>query len=144
MSDVVTTAAVCVGTGAVSSVICAGIGFDPRLLIGGTIGGFVGCLIVQTLIPPEDDAVKAAITLAGYLKIKVGSVLLATVFTLLASPWIIRTAGIQEVPAGAIRIGVGAIIGAMAQPIVVIGRKWFVKWLRRLDGSATAKENSNG
>lgn len=145
MSDVITTAAVCIGTGAVSSAICAGIGFDPRLLIGGTIGGFVGCLIVQTLIPPEDDPVKGLITLAGYLKIMVGSVLLATVFTLLCSPWIIRMASLEEVPAGAIRIGVGSIIGAVAQPLVVIGRKKIIKWIHRWDVSAAAhKENRNG
>lgn len=135
MTDVVTTAAVCVGTGAVSSFICASIGFDPRLLIGGTIGGFIGCLIVQTLIPVESDPVKAAITFAGYLKIMVGSVLLATILTMICSPALIRAMSLQDVPPGAVRIAVGAVIGAMAQPIVVLGRKKFIKWLGKWDGT---------
>jgi uncharacterized membrane protein YeaQ/YmgE (transglycosylase-associated protein family) len=134
MTDVVTTAAVCVATGTITAGFCASFGFDPKLLIGGTVGGFLGCLIVQTLIPD-----KAGLDFAGILKIMVGSVLLATVATLLCSPWVIRTLNLEEVPAGAVRLGIGAVIGACAQPLAIIGRARLIKWF----GSVGPKENGN-
>ncbi len=132
MTDVATTASVCVATAGVAAPFCAAFGFDPALLIGGTVGGFAGCLIVQTLIPDE-----AGITLFGVLSIMVGSVLLATLTTPLVSPWFVRTLNLSEVPAGAVRLAVGAAIGSCAQPIAIMFRARilkFVKWMSRIGG----------
>jgi len=134
MTDVVTTAAVCVATGTFGAMFCATFGFDPSLLAGGLLGGFMGCLIVQTLIPDKDD-----VRLRRILALMVGSVLLATIATALVSPTVIRLANLQDVPAGLVRLGVGAVIGGLAQPLVVIGSAKLLKWF----GGVGEKETPN-
>lgn len=135
MSDVATTAAVCVATGAMSTTFCAAFGFDPTLLLGGLVGGFIGCLIVQTLIPSKTDT-----ELRKILAIMVGSVLFSGVATMLVSPWFIRTLSLQDVPPGAVRLSVGALIGGLAQPLVIIGKQKALRWWHRFGGN---KENGN-
>lgn len=130
---VTTTAAVCVATGTFGGIFCAAFGFDPTLLAGGMLGGLMGCLIVQTLIPD-----KAEVQLRRFLTLTIGSVLLATISTALFSPWVIRTANLEEVPPGMVRLGVGAFIGGFAQPLVVLGWAWFAK---KFLGVVDQKEN---
>ncbi len=136
MADAVTTtAAVCVATGAAAAPLCAALGFDPTLLLGGLLGGFAGCIIVQTLIPDKVEP-----ELRRILTLTVGSVLLATISTAICSPWVIRTANLQDVPPGLVRVAVGAFIGGFAQPLLVFGWGSFVK---RFLGESAPKENPN-
>lgn len=123
MTEAATTAAVCVATGAVAAPFCAAFGFDPALLLGGLVGGFIGCVIVQTLIPSREE-----IPFRRMVGLLVGSVLLATICTLVVSPMVIRQLNLQDVPPGAVRLFIGAIIGAFAQPIAVKGQQKFLKW----------------
>lgn len=134
MTEVATTAAVCVATGAVSTTFCAAFGFDPTLLLGGLFGGFIGCLIVQTLIPS-----KIKPELSAILALMIGSVLFSGVATMLVSPVVIRTLSLQDVPPGAVRLTIGAVIGGCAQPLVVMGKAKLLKWF----GSYGNKENGN-
>jgi hypothetical protein len=132
MSDVVTTVATCVATGTVGGMFCATFGFDPSLLAGGMLGGLMGCLIVQTLIPDKDE-----VRMRRILALMVGSVLLATIATALVSPTVIRTFNLQDVPPGLVRIAVGAVIGGLAQPLVVIGSAKLLKWFGGVDPKET-------
>jgi hypothetical protein len=134
MTDVLTTAAVCIGTGTFGAMFCATFGFDPTLLAGGLLGGFMGCLIVQTLIPDKAD-----VRMRRILALMLGSVLLATITTAVISPTIIRLASLQDVPAGLVRLAVGAVIGGLAQPLVVIGSAKILKWV----GGIGTKESPN-
>lgn len=134
MTDVATTAAVCVATGAVSTTFCAAFGFDPTLLLGGLVGGFIGCLIVQTLIPSKTQPPFGSI-----LALMVGSVLFSAVATMLVSPMLIRTLALQDVPPGAVRLSIGALIGGLAQPIVIMGKRKFLKFWEGFGN----KENGN-
>ncbi len=127
MSDVATTAAVCVSTGTLAAPFCAAFGFDPTLLLGGLVSGLVGCVIAQTLIPDKQD-----VTFRKMLAVMVGSVLLAGVATLIGSPWIIRQLALQEVPPGAVRLAFGALIGAFAQPLAVMGGRKVLEWFGRV------------
>jgi hypothetical protein len=68
-----------------------------------------------------------------------GSVLLATITTAVISPTIIRLASLQDVPAGLVRLAVGAVIGGLAQPLVVIGSAKILKWV----GGIGTKESPN-
>lgn len=134
MSDAVTTAGVCVATGGANAMFCAAFGFDATLLLSGTVGGLIGCVIAQTLIPNKD-----ASDFRKMLALMVGSVLLAGMATLVASAWVIRALTLQDVPPGAVRLAFGATIGAFAQPLAVMGGSWLMEWLQRL----RSKGNSN-
>lgn len=135
MTDVATSAAVCVATGTLSATFCAAFGFDPTLLLGGVVGGFTGCLIVQTLIPsnkPED--------LLAIVKMMIGSVLFSGLMTMLVSPWAIRNFNLEGVPPGAVRLAIGAVLGGLAQPLVILGRRKVLKYWK---GADLGKENGN-
>lgn len=125
MPDVATPAgaAVCVATGGVAGPFCAAFGFDPTLMLGGLVGGLIGCVIVQTLIPDKDE-----IPFRRILTLAVGSVLLAGLATLIASPMIIRALSLTDVPPGAVRLVIGAAIGGCAQPLAVMGQRKFLDW----------------
>jgi hypothetical protein len=114
MSDITTSAAVCATTGAFAAPFCAAFGFDVSLLMSGLVGGLVGCVIAQTLLPDKSDA-----SFARTLKIMIGSVLLAGILTLVGSPWLIRQMSLTEVTPGAVRLAFGALVGAFAQPIAI-------------------------
>ncbi len=135
MADVASTgAAVCVTTGIVAAPFCAAFGFDPMLPLAGLVGGFIGVVIVQTLIPDKGrNDFRALLTLL------LGSVLLAMMATLLASPWVIRKLELTDVPPGVVRLAVGALIGGFAQPILVIVKSKLFGWLANLG----SKENGN-
>lgn len=137
MSDVATTAGVCIATGSTQAMFCAAFGFDPTLLVGGLVGGLIGCVISQTLIPE-----KGAPDFRKMLALMVGSVLLAGMATLIGSPGVIRFASgwLSGVPDGAVRLAFGALIGAFAQPIAVIGGGKLMDWLR---GFGSKKESGN-
>lgn len=134
MSDVATTAAVCVATGALSAPFCTAFGFDPTLLLGGVVGGFFGCVIVQTLIPDKQDQ-----NFRRMLALMVGSVLLAGIATLIVSPWLIRQFNLSEVPPGAMRMAIGAVIGGFAQPLAIMLQSKVLTWF----GSLGKKESGN-
>lgn len=127
MSDVATTATVCVATGTIASPFCAYFGFDVTLLVGGIVGGLIGCVIAQTLIPDKADA-----DFGRFLKLMVGSVLLAAVVTLATSPWLIRTLNLDGVPPGAVRLIIGALVGGIAQPLAILIQKKALAWFGNL------------
>lgn len=126
MSDITTSAAVCAATGTMAAPFCAAFGFDLNLLVGGVVGGLVGCVIAQTLLPDRSDT-----KIARALSMMIGSVLLAGIATLLLSPWVIRQLNLSEVPPGAVRLALGAVIGAFAQPLAIKGQAKVVAWLER-------------
>lgn len=134
MSDAVTTAGVCIATGGANAMFCAAFGFDATLLLSGTVGGLIGCVIAQTLIPNKE-----ASDFRRMLTLMVGSVLLAGMATLVGSPFVIRSLPLQDVPPGAVRLVFGAIIGAFAQPLAVMGGSWLMEFL----GRWRAKGNQN-
>lgn len=124
MAEATTTAAVCVATGAAVTPFCAAFGFDPNLLLGGLVGGLIGCMIVQTLLPTKEE-----VKLRRLALLTVGSVLLSTISTLLVAPSVVRTFSLAEVPPGAVRLAVGALIGGFAQPIAVQLQKLVLRYL---------------
>jgi uncharacterized membrane protein YeaQ/YmgE (transglycosylase-associated protein family) len=126
MSDITATAAVCATTGAIAAPFCAAFGFDLNLLVGGIVGGLIGCVIAQTLLPERSDT-----SFRRVLSMMIGSVLLAGILTLVLSPWVIRQLSLAEVPPGAVRLTLGAIIGAFAQPIAIKGQAKLMSWLDR-------------
>lgn len=127
MSDAATPAVVCVTTGAIAGPFCEAFGFDPTLLFGGLLGGFLGCVIAQTLIPDKED-----VPFRRLLALTVGSVLLATLVTMVGSPWVVRVLSLTDVPAGAVRLVFGAVIGACAQPLAMLGKKKLLRWFSGL------------
>jgi hypothetical protein len=133
MAEATTTAAVCVATGAVVTPFCAAFGFDPNLLLGGLVGGLIGCTIVQTLLPTKEE-----VRLRRLALLTVGSVLLSTISTLLVAPSVVRTFSLAEVPPGAVRLAVGALIGGFAQPIAVQLQKLVLRYL-----DPSTKESGN-
>lgn len=118
MAEATASAAVCVATGSVVTAFCAAFGFDPMLMAGGALGGFLGFVIVRSLLPSGEN-----ISMARVAWLSVGSVLLSTIMTLLVSPWTIRTFALADVPPGAVRLAVGAAIGAFAPTIAALIRK---------------------
>lgn len=131
MAEATTSAAVCVATGATMTSFCAAFGFDPMLLMGGMIGGIAGCVIVRTLLPSKGEA-----TLMQLVLVAIGSTLLSTIGTLLLAPWVVRTFALADVPPGAVRLAVGAILGGFAQPIAAKIRRW-------IDNFNPSKESGN-
>lgn len=127
MSETITaTAAVCATTGAVAAPFCAAFGFDLSLMIGGVVGGLIGCIIAQTLLPDRSDAKFSRVAF-----MMVGSVLLAGIATLLLSPYVIKKLDLSEVPPGAVRLALGALIGAFAQPIAIKLQEKVGLWMDR-------------
>jgi len=127
MSDITTSAAVCATTGAVAAPFCAAFGFDVTLLIGGLVGGLIGCIIAQTLLPDKSD-----LSFRRLLGIMIGSVLLAAIVTLLISPWAIKKLDLADVAPGAVRLALGALIGAFAQPIAIKLGQVVTSWIDRV------------
>lgn len=126
MTDVATTAILCVATGAIAAPVCALIGFDPAPMIGAAIGGFLGCIIVQTLLPSTPEEKREFLALA---KLTVGSVLLAGMMTLGFAPWATRVFGLESTRPEVVNFLMGGAVGAFAQPILVLLRE---KFLRRI------------
>lgn len=124
MAEATTTAAVCVATGALTTGFCTAFGFDPMLLMGGMVGGLIGCIIVQTLLPSKED-----VRIRRLVLLTIGSVLLSTISTLLVAPTAVRAFGLTEVPPGAVRLAVGALIGGFAQPIAVQVQKRLLRYI---------------
>jgi len=121
MTDAATTAAACAATGAIAAPFCSILGFDPALLAGGLVGGFAGCIIVQTLIPAKKNMGARQI-----VPFVVGSVMFSTVLTPLIASMVIVRVGLP-VPDGLTRVGIGCVLAAFAQPIVVIGKTRLAK-----------------
>lgn len=111
---------ICIATAAPSAVctILVAIGLDPTALVPGLIGS----ICYQTLMPAKTGhGVAGALTM--------GSMLLASVVSPVASPWIIAHAGQlfeADNPATA-RVLISAGIGAFAQRLLMK----FVRWANK-------------
>ncbi len=111
MSDVTTSAAV----GVVTFPLLASMGIDPPSMVA----GLLGCVIVQSLMPAENE--KKSIGATAWLTL--GSVLFASVVAPVFTPWVLSKlpdAGIPKVPAQAL---CAVLAGALAQPIVIALKK---------------------
>jgi hypothetical protein len=139
------TAAVCAATGAVATPFCVAFGFDITLLWTGMVCGLLGCIIAQTLIPDKAGSSEKSLKAVG--RLMVGSSLFAGVLSMFLAPWIARFGIFENVQPGVVRFGVGAILGAMAQPLAILGWDSILKWLGKKAAAAAApdtpKENGN-
>ena len=138
MTDAVTSVAVCTATGVIATPFCAAFGFDPALLWTGMASGLLGCIIAQTLIPNKDGTSMKAIG-----RLIVGSTLFAGVFTMICAPWVSGKIPLEGVPPGAVRFAVGAALGAMAQPIFMLGYRKIIKRFENYGDTPKPEGNGN-
>ena len=114
MADITTSTAV----GVAAFPFLAAIGVDPA-----SIGaGLAGCIVVQTLLPPE----QATSSLKSIAAMTIGSVLFASLATPFAAPiaisYVIEHYPKATISIEAVRAAAAAALGGFAQPILFLFR----------------------
>lgn len=101
----------------------AGFGVDVASLIA----GLIGCIVVQTLFPKEDQIQAAKIAL-----VTLGSILFASLSTPLAFAWLQHAASFL-IPPGQehqARAATAAALGGFARPILLVFQALFRKFVK--------------
>jgi hypothetical protein len=122
----------CAVTGILCHPLLVMVGFDP----GSAAGGFVGCLMAQTLLPkspaePGTRGFKRDLWQTG--AVTLGSVLFAAFVNPVLAAVVIDWLRSTRVPDGNVRALCAVVLGAFAQPIAVWGKSTALpSLLRRL------------